>query len=346
MLVLGGTSCTGNDGKKEQMVNLKEITDNPEAQLASLNAAIQTSKQQANLYARRAMLYLREQELGKALADASEAVRLSGNAPENLFLKAQVLRAMKREGEALQLALQAERNGFENELLYVLLTDLYFQLGQYHKAKQYNNLAYKLSATDAYVLYYRGRLAAVSGDTAVAVKNYRQALKDAPGFFELNRELAGLYVAGKDSAQAHVSLNRAKALESKDGMLWYYQGEQYQHVGKKDSAIWSYRKAIGLADTLVAAHHQLGYMLYAQGNYGRASKHLEKASGKYGKSVRFLTTLAGSYERTGQEQKALEQYEKLVKLEPAYSYAHQKVARLKSRLAKTVDDSTSIRYYQ
>jgi len=324
------------------MVDLNKVKDDPEAQLAGLTSAIKASKNNADLYARRAIVYLKQREFEKALSDADQAVKLSKDQTEHLFVKAQVLRALKSEGEALKLALQAERKGYQNVMLYVLLSDLYFQLKQFDKAKKYNKLAIKTAPSNEYVLYYNGRIAAATGDTAVAVNAYRKALQTEPEFFELKRELAGLYVAGKDFEQGQLYLEQAQKLDSTDGLLWYYQGKIYQSTERTDSAVWSYNKAVSLADTLTGAHHQLGYIHFARGNYNLAAAHLEKAADRYGKTVRFLTTFATSYEHLGEDRKALEQYEKLVSLEPKYSYAYQKIARLKSRLATTVNDSTIV----
>jgi tetratricopeptide (TPR) repeat protein len=335
------SGCSGSESKNEQMVNLNATLDNPESQLASLNVAIQNSDQQADLYARRAVILLRQQKLEKALADASEAVLLSKNAPYNLFVKAQVLRAMNKEDEALQLALRAERNGFENVLLYVLLSDLYYKLGQYSNARQYNNLAFKLSPSDRYVLYYKGKLAAVKGDTTTALKSYIKALEQEPVFFELMRELAGIYVARKELETARPYLANAIKLNKTDGLNWFYQGKFYQISEKTDSAIWSYNKAIRLADTLMAAHKQVGYLHFARGNYERAIVHLEKASQMYGNSARLLTVLASSYERTTQDQLAIENYEKLIKLDPGNTYGYQRIARLKGKLLKPVAVDTA-----
>lgn len=341
-LAMMGTGCTGNDQSGEQMVDLEEVTDDQEGQLNALNAAIRSSRKDASLYARRAVLYLQQQEPEKALTDANEAVRLSGNEPVNLFVKAQALRALNREGEALSFALQAERNGYQNVPLYVLLSDLYLRLQQFDKAREYNNLAYKLSPSDEYVLYYRGRIAAAAGDTTAAERNYKLAAEQVPDFFEPKRELAGIYIAGKDFNNAQKYIAPAQKQNNTDGLLWFYKGRLYQATEKPDSAIWSYSKAVELADTLIEAHSRLGYLHYARGHYDKAIAHLEKAAGEQSNAVRFYTTLASSYERTGQYRQALVQYEKLVSLEPAYSYAHKSIARLRKMIATIVIDSTAV----
>lgn len=322
------------------MVDLEKVDDDSGAQLISLTKAIKSYRQNANLYARRAAIYLRQNELDKALEDVNIALKLTQNSPENLSLKAHVLRALKREGEAVNLALQAERNGYKDVMLYVLLSDLYDKLGQLEKARHYTNMAVKLSPANEFALYYRGRLAAKGGDTATAVNSYQRALEQAPEFFEVNRELAGIYVSRKDTALAQTFLECAHKLNKTDGLRWFYQGRYFQNIEKTDSAVWSYNKAVTAADSLDAAHHQLGYIHYTRGRYEQAIAHLEKAAEKYGHTVRFLTTLASSYEKLGQDQQALEQYEKLVRLEPKYYYANQKVARLKSKLSSFLPVST------
>ncbi len=90
------SGCEIEEGRHEQMVNLSEVKEDPEGQLRNLNEAIRRSKRDGSLYTRRAVVYLRQGALEKALADANDAVRLTKNDPFSLFVKAQVLRAMNK----------------------------------------------------------------------------------------------------------------------------------------------------------------------------------------------------------------------------------------------------------
>ncbi len=327
-----GTSCTSSEVEGEQMVNLEEMADRPEAQLSNLTNAIARTGGDGSLYARRAIVLLRQGELTKALADANEAVRLSKRDPATWFVKAQVLRALGRQDEALALALQAERNSYQSSSLFVLLGDLYLQRHDYRQARAYINQALDISPADEYAFYYRGRIQAETGDTARAVRSYKKALEQAPDFMEPQRELAGIYLARKEFETAGGLVQSAMALASDNGQLWLYKGLLHQVRQQPDSALVSFEKALALNDTLQGAHFWLGLELHQQGDNVGAIEHLEKAASTYGNNLKFMATLANCYERIGQYQKSLEQYQRLLAAEPRYTYVHQSISRLKSKI--------------
>ena len=340
------TGCNLNQGAGEQMVNLEKVTDDPEAKLANLTAAIKRNKQDGSLYTRRAIVLLQEQEYEKALIDIDEAIKLNRNDLTNLFVKAQVLRGMKKPKEALDQALLAERNSMVSASLYILISDLYLQLQQPQKAAEYVSKAQELAPGNQFTLYYRGRVAAATGDTARAARSYSIAVQKSPAFAEARRELAGTLVNLKQYAEAGEQVKIVLKQMPSDGMVWYYKGELYLADQKPDSALWSFRKALTFADSLQNAQYRAGMLLYAQGDNAGAIAHLEKAAKNYNKQLKYITTLANAYERTGQNIKALEQYQRLVALEPGYSFAHQSIARLKAKLTRPMPvvttDTTSI----
>ena len=338
-------SCNFEEGSREQMVNLEAVADNPDNQLVNLNEAIARSGRDGSLYARRAMVLLRKGELEEALKDVNEAISLSKGDPANYFVKAQVLYLMGKPKEALPLALQAERNSYQSSSLYVLLAELYLQRREFDKANQYIRKALELSPTDEYVSYYRGRIQVATGDTARAIRNFRLALEQNPDLMQSHRELAGLYLAQKDMAQAKAHLKRVGQLDSKEPMYWYYSGLIYQEEQKKDSARLSFQKAVALSDTLQGAHYQLGLLQHALGDYEAAVQHLSRAEELYGSSLKYLSVMASSFERLGENLPALQHYQRIVALEPRHTYALQSVARLKYKLERPrpLFDSMAVR---
>mgnify|MGYP005748814869 CR=1 FL=1 len=342
VVLLLSSACSGEEANRERMVNLSEVKDDEEAQLKHLNAAIKQAKRDGSLYARRAVVLLRKGELKKALADADEAVRLTKNEPSALFVKAQVLRALNRRDEALPLALQAERNSYQTSSLYVLLGELYLHRKDYKQARLYLDKAQELSPKDAYAYYFKGRVLEASGDTARAIRNYRLALEQLPEFMHAQRDMAGVLVSQGKYEAARPYILSAEKLDPKDAQLWYYKGLLYQAAQKQDSAMISFNRAVALNDTLYSAHYKLGMAAYALANNEAALSHLEKVYPRYKNEPKYLSTLAGSYERNGQFIKALQTYQRLVEVEPRYTYGYQAISRLKYKLTRPVPDSTAV----
>jgi tetratricopeptide (TPR) repeat protein len=341
VLPLAFAACNLEEGNREQMVDLQHVKDNPEAQLANLNAAITQTGRDGSLYARRASVLLQTGDLQKALEDADEAVRLTRNDPYSLFVKAQVLRSMGKKKEALPLALQAERNSYQSPALYVLLGELYLQRKEYNQALEYLNKAQELSPSDEVAFYYKGYVAEATGDTTTAIKNYRLALQQSPQFMEPQRELSGLLVAQKEFASAKPYIARAQKVALQDGRLWYYKGLIYQAEQRQDSAVLAFHKAISISDTLQGVHYRLGVREHALGNNEVALDHLQKAA-DYKDQPKYLRTLASAYERTGQFVNSIATYQRLAEVEPEYTYAKQAISRLKYKVTKPIPASTAV----
>ena len=318
------------------MVNLEVVhNDDPEKQLVSLNEAIKSSKRDGSLFARRAMVLLRKGELEPALEDVNMAISLAKHDPSNYFVKAQVLYLMGRHEEALPLALRAERNSYQSSSLYVLLSELYLQQRDYEKARRYIRQALVLSPDSEFAFYYNGRILAEIGDTTKALFNYKQALAQRPDFMEPHRELAGLYLSQHEMALARLHLDKVGQLAPQDPLLWYYKGLLQLDAQHKDSAHFSFSKALSLSsDTLQGAHYQLGILEHANGNYEATLQHLELAKERYGNRLKYLSVTASSYERLGENLAALRTYERMVAIEPKHTYALQSIARLKYRLER------------
>lgn len=336
-------SCALDEGNHEQMVNLQEVKDDPAAQLQNLNAALENSKRDGSLYARRAVVLLQNGELEKALEDAEEAVRLTRNEPASLFVKAQVLRAMGKPEEALPLALSAERNSYQSSSLYVLLGELYLQRKEYEQAMGYIKKAQELSPADEFAYYYKGRVQEATGDSVNAVRNYKLALEQAPSFMQPQRELAAILIDKGDLAAAKPYLLKAMQKAPKDAKLWYNRGLLYRVEQKRDSAMLAFNNAVSINDTLSGAHYQLGIYHLALGNDFDAMEHLEMVYKVYRSNPEYLVRLATAYERNGLYSKALATYQRLLAVDPTATYANRAIARLKYRIARPIPDSAAVR---
>ncbi|MFD2999243.1 tetratricopeptide repeat protein [Pontibacter toksunensis] len=339
-------SCSFDKDAREQMVDLQQVKDDPEAQLVNLNAAIEQTGSDGSLYARRAVVLLRKGELRQALQDANKAVKLTRDEPSSLFVKAQVLRTMGKPEEALPLALQAERNSYQSSSLYVLLGDLYLQRRDYKQALTYLNKAQELSPDDEFAFYYKGRVLETTGDSARAMYNYRNALEQAPSFVEAKRELSGLLLARNEIPAAKPYLASAMQVAPADALLWYYKGLLYKAEQKPDSALQAFNQAISLNDTIQGAHYWLGLQQHSIGNNEAAIVHLQKAAPGYKRKPKYLSTLASAYERSGQYGMAMATYQRILEVEPTYTYAYQAISRIKSKLVKPKPDSTVVQQVQ
>ncbi len=330
--IVGSVACNPQQKKGEQMVNLEKVSNDEAAAIRHLDNAIQNNQKDASLYARRATLYLKKGNFNEALQDVEDAITRNKNELAYLVLKAQVLRAKGNPKAALPFALKAERNGHQSTGLYILLSDLYLQLDERQTAETYARKALELGPRNAFALYYNGLVSTASGDTTKAVNHFRKALKEKAGFTEAKRELSNLLIGRGELEEARKLLNSALADKPADGKSWYYKGLLFNELQKSDSALYSYSKAVGIADTLQKAHYEAGKLYYQKGNYEAAITHLKKAPASVFSSEQLVLMLAVAYERTGENIKALEQYQRFGSMQPDNRLAQQGVARTKSKL--------------
>lgn len=154
LLSLG--ACTTEAVNQDPMVNLSKIAPNAEIRLADLNVAISRNRSNANLYARRAMLYLDAKATQQALTDIDHALTLDSDKGDYYFRRALILRDSGQIAKALQAAEAAEKLGVKDPEVYILLAELLIRSKKYPESLAKINLALNDVPTDEYALYYRG----------------------------------------------------------------------------------------------------------------------------------------------------------------------------------------------
>ncbi|MDX5444111.1 MAG: tetratricopeptide repeat protein, partial [Hymenobacteraceae bacterium] len=178
------SACNKKEKQEEKMVDLSTVTDKTELRIAELTGALQQEPKNANLYNRRAMLYLDAKKHNEALQDIDQAIALDSARGEYYYHKAKILRADNKIAAAFKAARQAEAKEYKNPDLYVLTGEMYFIVKEYQKAIDHLNQALKLSPFNEYAYFYKGMVYAESGDTARAISSFQTSVEQAPEFTE------------------------------------------------------------------------------------------------------------------------------------------------------------------
>jgi tetratricopeptide (TPR) repeat protein len=312
----GPWACTSEAVNRDRMVNMGKVALKSEITLSDLDRALKQDRDNAVLYAKRALLYLERGQTGKALADINRALELDEDKGEYYFRKALVLRQAGKIPAAQEAAAEAENRGYKETDLYVLQAELLIRLKDFDAALEKVNYALEEAPEHNFALFYRGVARAASQDTASALINFRRAIKRSPDFLDPYLHMASIYNARKDYASAQQYLAVASRLEKNNPYLWLQKGIRYHGLKQTDSALYSLNKAIVLNPALYLAHYHLGLLHFKRLDYKAVVEHLEKVKSVADTLPKVQEYLAESYEKTGRFRAALKEYQGVLARNP------------------------------
>lgn len=334
-------SCSGKDKAQEKMVNLNEVTDNPEVKINRLNQAINSSPNNAALYGQRSRLYDDLKKFDLALKDAEKALSLEPNKGEYHFLKAKAQRGLNRLEAALRSAQDAEAREYRQAELYILMGEIHLIIKQYQKAIDFLNKALKVSSFNEYAYFYKGLVYAESKDTVRAISNFQTAIEQAPEFVEPYNELAKINTAQKNYKEAHQYIQSGMRFAPGNAFLHYNEGANLVAQHLPDSAFISFKQAVNLDTSMYLANYNLGVIEYNRNHYKEAATYFRKGLPHAAALPNLHLLLADSYEKSGNRQEALQYYNLVLQKDPANTFAQKGLTRLNRTAPKNGIDSAA-----
>ena len=148
----------------------------------------------------------------------------------------------------------------------------------------------------------------------------------APAFTEPLEQLAGMSFAEKNPAAAIARVERQALLEPRSAEIQYLLGRVSQVAGETQRAEQAYRKAVELNPNLNGAYVALGQLYGTSKDYGRAIGELDKALAANPEQPSALMLWSIAQHMGGDQGKAREGYEKLVKANPRFAPAANNLA--------------------
>ena len=250
-------SCGSESKKGLSIPAVPEVTEKARrtAAIEFLSDLLNSSSNSADIYYKRAKLYLEDER-------PKEALDIKANNGHYYQVKALILRELKEPQQALEAASKAEVLNVESPELFTLLGDLYQQIGQYGKAKLYLNKSLQISPNNGETYFFRGEIAAKQADTATALQLYHQTLNLKPTFLPLYIKFAEVYTALRQYDLALFYTDEGIKHHPKNADLYFKKGITYQRAFQTDSALASYSKAVKLDSSLIQASFSAGYLYF------------------------------------------------------------------------------------
>jgi tetratricopeptide (TPR) repeat protein len=214
------------------------------------------------------------------------------------------------QGEQAYADIQkAEKLQVQSTDFYTLLGELYALRKEYDKAKEALDKSLENDPFNGAAFYWKGAIAAETGDTTAALKYLSAALQYQPGNVDTYDRLTGIFQAKRDTLLSKKFALQGLQLVSGHAGLHYKLASVYKTTGKSDSAKIHYRKALELNPSLYLANYHLGEIYVKERNYQEAINTFAglRAYEKKLPDIYYLTGL--SYERIGNKEEAMAQYE-------------------------------------
>ncbi|HMB00801.1 MAG TPA: tetratricopeptide repeat protein [Spirochaetota bacterium] len=256
------------------------------------------------------------------------------------------VQALNLLGEALQKSNNAEQAikayrralkdpaligvDFEKEVR-MKLANLLYDKGEHTYAFEEYLILTKLDEKNAEIYYKMGLVYKERNKLEEAVKNFQLAVKrdnKIPAYFF---QLGDAYFRSGVFARAQETLEKCLRLDQQNSHAWYLLGISYKNMNNNRKAIEALQKAVKEKEYKDRSLLFIGVCYYNLEEYEYAIKELENAlkqvsnENKIKKAIYYYLGLA--YEKASEIIKAVEQWQKVVKIDPAYENVKDKLEK-------------------
>jgi len=276
----------------------------------------------------KAVVKERQGKLAEALQLYEKARALEPNNPAPVLASAEVLVALNRPEEALELVESKATSVDESLCMYRAAGELAMLTGKPDRAVEHFRQVRYLAPEDPAIqenlakAYFFNRQ---YGNSIALLKTLRTR-PEYEGYAWLNSMLGSAYLATDAPREAKACFDRAVALDPGNPRHWTDQATAALHCRDLPRAALSATQALHLDPGAVEARIILGYALLAQGRNTQANQLLTRAVEKHPEQATLQCLLGRSYAALGDKKKADACYEATLKLEPDNTLALQLLA--------------------
>lgn len=191
------------------------------------------------------------------------------------------------------------------------------------------NIEYHHFLTDVYLKYPKSYQALLTMQRVVALHP-----QDVPSL----QKLGHLHLVLQQHQEAMNTLDQALKVDPQNASTYFLRGLTLEELGKEEEAIKAYRFSTELDADMIDAWIILG-QLFQKKNDPTAIQFFNNAVRVDTTNIFALHTKANYLQQTGATQKAIDEYRKIILLDPGYSDAH-----FNTGLAYLELDSTQLAY--
>lgn len=315
--------CGNNAGKDD-----KVITDSLPADLATLNKKIAEDPKNAKLYEQRAVYFLQNKDLEKALTDINKAIVIEPDNSDLFLTLSDVYFAGGKITKCQEALTKATGMDANNAEAFLKLAELFFYQKDYKKTFENTGIALKIDNLNAKADFINGMALKDMGDTVKAVKSFEKAIEKDQQYFHAYMQL-GLMYSVKRSRLAIDYFNNALNLNPKSIEALYALAFFYQENNEYNKAIEKYTMITQIDPKNKQAFYNLGYihLVYLQ-VYDVAAKYFTSAIQSDPNYAEAFYNRGYCYELVGNINFARADYQQALKIKTNYQRAIEGMNRL------------------
>lgn len=256
VLIVVLLSCTG--GKKEAS-NEKLLSDTARETIESLTEKIKDAPSNAQLYGQRAKAFLMDQQIDKAINDASKAISLDPKNPEYQIVLSDIYLLSGKTQECESTLNRILELDPKNKAAILRLAKMHLVVRNYPGTFADIKRALEMDPINPEAYFTRSIALLEKGDTLHALDDLRKAVEQDQNYFEAYLELGELYSLKRDRLAADYFKNalniRPNSVEAR-----YMLGMFYQETDQYDKAIETYSILAKADTTFKSAPFNIGYI--------------------------------------------------------------------------------------
>jgi tetratricopeptide (TPR) repeat protein len=327
-------SCSQKGPNEKELQAQNQRSDSLSIQLNSpelkaVNKELVQDPNNAELYNKRANIYLHLKQHQEALNDAKLAVKIDSTIADYYLTMVDAYFMMNNTRSAKETLLAMERKFPENEVAYLKLAELYYLVKQYQESITYINKSLRLDETQAKAYHLKGNVYLEIGDTSKAISSFQTAIEQDNAYVDAFYDLGMLYGLKKDPLALDYYANALKINPSHEQSL-YARAKFFQDLGKYDDAISAYTSMVATITNCDQCHYNLGAIyLNVKKDYTPALEEFSKAIALNPNYLEAYFARGFTYSRLNNVPSAKADYNMCLKLEPNYELAIEGLNNLK-----------------
>jgi len=219
----------------------------------------------------------------------------------------------------------------DNDAAYAGLGYAYYKLGEIKKAEEYYKKAIELNHSDALHYYNLALIYIQRGEEKKAIKQIEKALQINKNFTEAYKKLMQLYLGRGDFGKYNEIYMKIKKLERGNFLkAKFNRALKLYSENKLKEALKEYEEILKYDEGDAVILNNIGFIYYDLKDYEKAIEYHKRCiesdinfeNGHYG--------LALAYEKLGEKAKAIEEWERYLKLKPKGIWASKAEQHLKA----------------
>lgn len=322
MVVLGLTACHNHSpkddpGNKEQVEEVDSVRD----PLALLNDSIALDENRADLYLKRAYVYMDREQVGLAMVDVNHAIQLDPKNVDAFLLLADIYYLLGDEANITAALNKASEVDPYDARPLVKLAELNLLQQNYNLCFGFIDNALRISSYNPKAYFVRGMAYMAKQDTVSAMKNFMIAREQDATFLDPQREICAIYQA-QDNPLTEDFMRSMLANFPKEPMVRYDLALYIQDHGQPEEALAHYDTLLMIQPSNSRLLFNKGYVYFVYlGENEQALDYFNQALQSDPTYTDALYNKGHVYERMGDYVQARSIYKQVLQQDPGYDLA-------------------------